>query len=198
MRTFGEFCFDLGLVLEDTALKRYLVEEAEETNYTPARGLYRKTNPPCGCDGSRPCGGDGCNCCLAWPEGTRWIPYERFCFDPEQGYPNGYTDCSEVQCPYCGHVEGKGWELCYHDEKTVHECENCGEEFIIVPEISIEYSTNRAMGRAALFPAGYFPEGCKACEYCGNALTQETFSHAYIDKLPFCNECFEMLSKKRL
>ena len=198
MRTFGEFCFDLGLERDDAALQRYLVEEAKETNRTPAKGLYRKTNHPCGCDGSRPCGGDGCDCCLAWSEEEYWIPYELMCFNPEQGYPDGYLDNWFVQCPYCGHVEGEGCELCYRNEETEHECENCGEKFVIVPEISIEYSTDRAMGRSALSPARYFPEGCKPCEHCGNALTPETFSHKYTDKLPYCNECFEMLSKRKL
>lgn len=48
----------------------------------------------------------------------------------------------EVVCPYCGQEHGDSWELSGYDgEESTIDCGTCGEEFIYVRNVSVDYTT---------------------------------------------------------
>lgn len=54
-----------------------------------------------------------------------------------------YTE--EIVCPYCGYEFGDSWEYADYTEIKV-ECGdhiNCGEEFIVYPDITVTYTTRK-------------------------------------------------------
>lgn len=193
MRTFGEFCKDYGIEPDDTAIQLYMKEESESTSRNTAVGLYLKSIAPCGCDGTRPCGQSGADCCIAYKNGGRYIPFEKVSYQYSSEYPRYvYNSDDRVVCPYCGYTVNDAHELFgnYSDDMCDYTCENCSEQFEIYRDITIDYVTYRLNDRIPLYPAVYVSPGKNACDICGIELNEKNHTHEYNKQLLYCNECY--------
>lgn len=52
-----------------------------------------------------------------------------------------YTD--EIVCPYCGYEFTNSWEFNDTQDEQHVECHDCGEEFLLYVNITVDYTTRK-------------------------------------------------------
>lgn len=64
-----------------------------------------------------------------------------------------HDNTDEAVCPYCGHKQGDTWEYFRiinangggDGDETTADCDYCQETFIIMQNISVDYSTSKTV-----------------------------------------------------
>ena len=66
-------------------------------------------------------------------------------FIPSDDFPekidHDHTD--EVICPYCGYEFSDSWEFNANQDEQHVECEECGKEFFLYVDITVNYTTRK-------------------------------------------------------
>lgn len=61
---------------------------------------------------------------------------------PIRGWKDSCSYADHIKCPYCGYVNYDSWEYCLDDDREEEiECPNCEEDFNVVANFSITYSS---------------------------------------------------------